>query len=111
MTTKAELRRLVLSHLTVIDPEDSPSPGQASKLDLYVDGVRATLLQRGLCWWDENDIPAEVSIPLMQYIASQCCSAFGKRGKGFELQAAPAWKAIAALKSSEERETSRTEYF
>lgn len=111
MTTKAELRRMILAHLTVIDPEDSPSATQASQLDLWVDGARATLLEKGLCWWDDDDIPAAVAIPLTRYVAAQCCSSFGQRGKGYEAQEAPARQEIAGLKSSDQREEQRAEYY
>lgn len=111
MATKADLRRLVLAHLTVIDPEDTPTAGQASQLDLWIDADRAWLLERGLCWWDEDDIPAAVSGPLARFVAAGCCAAFGKANKGYEAQRNPARKEIAALKSSEQRETVRQDYF
>jgi hypothetical protein len=103
MTTKAELRRLVLSHLRVIDPTQNVHADQQGLVDLYIDGVRAELLEDGLCWWDEDSIPAAVSIPLSRFVASQACGAFGKAGKGYEDQAISARKRIAKLKSSEER--------
>lgn len=109
--TKAQLRRMILTHLRVIDPEDSPSAGQASQLDLWLDSARAALLQRGICWWDEDDVPAEVCVPFTKYVAAQCCSAFGKAGKGFEASEIPAANEIAALKSSEQRPTTRADYF
>ena len=46
MTTQADLRRLVLCHLTVIDPSDDIEADQASLLDLYIDGARAELREK-----------------------------------------------------------------
>jgi hypothetical protein len=111
MTTKADFRAMVLTHLTVIDPEDTPSAEQAQRLDQWIDGARALLLERGLCWWDENDIPAAVTVPLTRYVAALSCAAFGQRGKGYEQFEVPARREIASLKPSEDRETTRVEYF
>lgn len=102
---------MILSHLRVIDPEDSPSAGQASQLDLWLDGDRAWLLEKGLCWWDEDDIPAEIAGALTRFVAAGCCGAFGKAGKGHETLRVPARREIAALKSSETREEQRAQYF
>lgn len=111
MATKADLRRMILGHLTVIDPSDDIEADQASLLDIFIDGETATLKERGLCWWSADAIPAEVSIPLMRAVAASACGAFGKRGKGFEGDLRPARIEIAALKSSEAREEQRAEYF
>ena len=111
MATKADLRRLVLTHLTVLDEIDAPSAEQAALLDLWIDGARAQLLERGLCWWDDDAIPAAVSLPLARYVAAECCAAFGRAGKGYEAQGPSARNQIAALKSSEAREEQRAEYF
>lgn len=110
MATKADLRRLVLTRLTVIDETENPSPEQASLLNLFVDGCRAELLQKGLCWWDDDVIPAEVALHLRNYVAAKCCGDFGKAGKGYEALGPAAIREIAALKSSEERETVPGDY-
>lgn len=110
MATQADLRRLVLAHLTVVDPTDDIEADQASLLDLFIDGATAELKEKGLCWWDADAIPAEVSLPLMRYVAALACGAFGKRGKGFENDLHPARASIAALKSSEAREVVRGQY-
>lgn len=110
MATQADLRRLVLTHLTVIDPTDSIEADQASALDLYIDGATGELKEKGLCWWDPDVIPSAVTLPLMRYVAALSCKAFGKGGKGYEADMSPARNAIAALKSSEERPTVRGEY-
>ncbi|HEY9219543.1 MAG TPA: hypothetical protein VIO94_15960 [Phenylobacterium sp.] len=111
MATKADLRRLVLGHLTVIDPTDDIAAEQATLLDLFIDGATAELKERGLCWWDADEIPSEVTLPLMRYVAALSCASFGKRGKGYEADKDPASRAIAALKSSEAREELRGHYY
>lgn len=112
MATKDDLRIMVLSHLRVIGEDVTTVPAeQARRADLWIDGARAMLLEKGLCWWDENAIPAAVQVPLARYVAALCCSAFGKAGKGYEAQEVPARMEIAALKSSEERPVQRGQYF
>lgn len=112
MATKAELRRMLLAHLKVISAVTTAPPAENANLaDLWIDGCRGELLELGVCWWDESDIPAAVTVPLVRYIASQCCAAFGKNGKGYEEQGAPARKRLQALKSSGQRETVRADYF
>lgn len=111
MTTKADLRRIILGHLTVIDPEGDVEPDQASMLDIFIDGGTAELKEKGLCWWDDDAIPASVTLPLMRYIAALSCKSFGKGGKGYEADKDQARKDIAALKSSEERPEQQAEYY
>lgn len=112
MATKATLRRLVLAHLRVIDATTTTAPAELSSLvDIFIDAARATLLEKGLCWWDEDDIPDAVLIPLRAYVAAISCSDFGKAGKGYEGKERPALKEIAALKSTAEREVVRVDYF
>lgn len=112
MTTKADLRRMVLLELKVIaHVTQAPSQTQADTCDLWIDGARAMLLEGGLCWWDANDIPASVTIPLSKYIAALSCGAFGKDGKGHEAKEFTARAQIAALKSSAETETVRATYY
>ena len=103
---------MVLAHLKVIAAVTSaPSAAQATLCDLWIDGARGLLLERGLCWWDENDIPASVTITLTEYIAAKACGAFGKNGKGYEEKEQSSWTMIASLKPSEQRETMRPDYF
>lgn len=111
MATKADLRRMLLAHLTVIDATGSIPAEMGSLADLWIDGARAQLLEKGLCWWDENDIPAAVTIPLTQYVGAKACRAFGRLGKGYEADEAPALQQLAGLKSSEERPTATGRYY
>ena len=112
MASKTDLRRMVLLELKVIaHVTQAPSQTQAQTCDLWIDAGRAMLLEAGLCWWDEDDIPQSVMIPVSKYIASQCCGAFGKDGKGHEAKEPLALVKLAELKPSAHRETTRADYF
>lgn len=110
MATKTDFRRMVLSHLTVIDATEDPDAEQVALLDPIIDGARGLLLQRGLCWWDDDPIPTEVSLPFRDYVCAMAATSFGRGGKGYEAAAVPARREIAALKSSEQREVVRGEF-
>lgn len=111
MATKSDLRRLTLSFMTVIDDTEDPSATQARTLDIYIASVRALLNEKGLCWWDDDDIPDAVLIPMRRFVAAVSCGDFGRAGKGFEAGEGTALLALASLKSSDQRETVRGEYF
>lgn len=111
MATKADLRRLVLTKLTIIDETELPSIEQASLLDIFIASCRAELREKGLVWWDEDAIPDEALLPLRDYVAAKCCGDFGRAGKGFEAGEAIGRAGLAAVKSSDQREEQRAEYF
>lgn len=102
---------MVLSHLTVIDATENPDPEQQRLADLWIDGARALLLEKTLCWWDADAIPDAVMVPLCRYIASLSPSSWGRAGKGYEAYEAVSLRDLAQLKSSAQRETVRGEYF
>lgn len=110
MATKADLRRMILTHLMVIDSTDNPDAEQSKLIDLWIDGARGQLLEKGLCWWDEDVIPTSVLVPLVRYVGSLSPQSFGRGGKGYESYEKPSLMQLAALKSSEQRETVRGEY-
>lgn len=110
MTTKADLRRMVLAHLTVIDATETPDAERAALANLWIDAGVGLLSEKGLVWWDEDDIPAAVLVPLVRYIASLSPSSFGRGGKGYEAYEGPSRVQIAALKSGETREVVPTDY-
>jgi hypothetical protein len=110
MATKADLRRMVLSHLAVIDATEDPDPEQASLVDLWIDGARGQLVEKGLCWWDEDAIPTAALVPLVRYVASLSPASFGRAGKGYEAYESLSLRQIAALKSDERREDVRGDY-
>lgn len=111
MTTKADLRVLMLAHLRVIRAGETPAAEIATLADFYIDGARGFLSEEGLCWWDADEIPTAVSVPLAHYCAGLAAVSFGKGGKGYEAQGGAAKIAIAGLKSGDDRETVRAEYF
>jgi hypothetical protein len=108
---KADFRKLVLTHLTVIDGTEDPSADDAATMDLFIDGVRAELLENGVCWWGEDAIPTAVSVPLMLVVAAQAACSFGKAGRGHEAQEDGGRKRLNRLRSTEERPTTQVEYF
>lgn len=110
--TKQQLRRMLLAHLKVLPLASTTAPNeQADMADIWIDACRAELLEKGLIWWDANDIPDAAAVPFMLYIASQSCAAFGKNGKGHEVRQTEALARLAALKSSEERPPVRAVYY
>lgn len=111
MATQADLRRLILTHLTIIDAEGDVEADQGSLLDLFINGASDELKEKGLLWWDADAIPGAVTIPLSRYVSALACKAFGKGNKGYEADKDQARKDIAALKSSEERPEQRAEYY
>jgi hypothetical protein len=111
MKTRADLLRMVLRLLTIIDPTENPDAEQTATADPYIDGARGLLLEKGLCWWDADAIPDAVILPLHRYVAAQACGAFGRAGKGFEAGEAAGLKELRSLKNGADRETVRTEYF
>lgn len=111
MATKVDLRRMVLSHLTVIDATEDPDAEQAQLADLWIDSARAMLLEKALCWWDADSIPTAVMVPLSRYIAALSPSSWGRAGKGYEAYEAISLRELAQLKSSAQREIVKGEYF
>ena len=110
--TRVEFTRMLLAHLTVIDAQtQAPAAELSSLAGLWIDGARAELSERGLCWWDEDSIPEAVSIPLTEYVAAKCCTAFGRGGKGYEQFEDRAAHRLAKLANSEERPVVRADYF
>jgi len=110
--TKQQLRRMLLAHLKVINAADESPPAELANLaDIWIDTSRAELQERGLVWWDANDIPDAAAMPFMLWVASQAAPAFGKNGKGHEARMMEGEVRLAALKSSAERPTVRATYF
>lgn len=104
MATQAEIIRMLLADLTVIDAVTvAPATELASLAELWIDAARAELSESGLCWWDADSVPASVSVQFVRYVSSQCCGAFGRANKGYEAREIPARRRLAAIKSTEER--------
>lgn len=101
---------MMLAHLGVIDPVENPEAEISSLADLWITAARGNLTELGLCWWDVDDVPAAALMPFVRYVSSLSPQSFGRGGKGFESYEEPSRRQIAALKSSEERETTVGEY-
>lgn len=108
---KADFRKMVLTHLTVIDGSEDPSAEDAATMDVWIDAVRGELLEEGRCWWGEDAIPAAVTGPLTLIVASRACDSFGKAGRGHEAKEEGGQKRLNRLRSTEERPTVQAEYF
>lgn len=108
---KADFRKLVLKHLTIIDSSEDPSAEDAQDMDIWIDGVRGELLERGRCWWGADDIPASVVPALTLIVAARSCRTFGKAGQGHEGGDGEGMRLLSSLGSTEERPTVAVEYF
>ena len=113
MATVADLRLRVLRRLGVLDHVRAPAAEEVEACDACISDVRAELLERGLCWWDAEDIPASVLPALTVYVAALAAGPFGKMGKGYDGERVEnkARQRIAALKSTTARETVRGLYY
>lgn len=104
--TRSEAIRQVLEDLTVIDGVTNPSAEDSVTVGRRLDQARAFLTTRGLCWWDEDSIPDDVSTAFCAIVAARAAAAFGKT-----FDASGALGEIASLKSGEERPPVRVQYF
>lgn len=104
--TRAEAIKQALQNLRVLDAISSPSAEDAVTAGERLDQVSAELEERGLVWWDADNIPLSASGPFCQLVAAACADAFGKT-----YDASGALGRIAALKSSAERPILKVTYF
>lgn len=104
--TRTDLIRQVLLNLKIIDPLSNPSAEDAADAGRALDQRTAWLKERGLVWWDADDVPDAVARPLAQIAAEDCSDWFGR-----PYVAPKAISQIAALKSSEDREPARATYY
>ena len=81
--TDATLRLLAAKELGIVSGNETLGAGDDAKLDEYFDGVRAWLIEEGLCYWATDAVPEAVKIPLAQIVAQQAAEHFG-RGQGAE---------------------------
>lgn len=104
--TRAEAIKQVLQNLLVLDSISNPAPEDAAVVGQRLDQERDRLIERGLCWWPEDEIPGAVSAAFCDLVAERCGPAFGRpftaiKGEG----------RIAAVKSSAVVEHMRAHYF
>lgn len=103
--TRQEAIRQALEELGIISPIDNPSAEDARVVGRRLDQERARLIERGLCWWDEDDIPASVADAFCCLVAS-CCQ--GVMGRAYTARRGET--DIAAVKSSDRIEPQQAEY-
>lgn len=104
--TRADAIKQALENLRVIDSVSEPSAEDAVTVGKRLDQVRAELSEGGLVWWTSDDIPASIALPFCELVAEAARDTFGK-----SYTASGARSRIAAVKSSEQREPQRAEYF
>ena len=109
--TKVELREDVGEELKVYSPDQEMSADVAARIDRSIRRVRATLIEKRLCWWPENAIPEAVAIPLTWIVAAHACTKFGKAGQGYEAGDARGRAELALLKTPANVETVNPDYF
>lgn len=104
--TRTEAIRQVLENLRVIDAQANPAAEDANVVGKRLDQARAFLIERGLCWWTADAIPDAVSSAFCAFVAERTGDVFNK-----PYSAPGAIKDIASVKSGEDREAVKTEYF
>lgn len=89
--TNAQLRTLVGRELEVL-PSNRASLNAAdgALVDEYISGVRAWLIEEGLCYWADGSIPEAAKLGFAYLVADECKGSFGKASynkgpKGLEL--------------------------
>lgn len=104
--TRLEAIRQVLENLRVIDAISDPSAEDTARVGRRLDQERSRLQEKGLVWWDADDIPASVSGAFCDLVSTRCQNIYAK-----QYDSAGAESMIAAAKSSERREPVRQDYF
>ena len=112
--TDATVRLLAAKELGLVSGNESLSAGDDAKLDEYFDGVRAWLIEEGLCYWATDTVPEAAKLPLAQILASQAAEHFG-RGQGAEAPYTLGAQGFAALERHCSKRSARepvpTDYF
>jgi hypothetical protein len=89
--TNTQLRTLIGRELEVLPSNRTAlNAADAAVVDEYIAGVRAWLIEEGLCYWADGTIPDAVKLPLAYIVAEEAKNVFGKatysKGpKGFAL--------------------------
>lgn len=104
--TRADAIKQALENLRIIDAISSPSAEDAVTVGRRLDQERSRLSERGLVWWDADDIPDSVSGAFCDLVAAASQNAFGK-----QYDAGNAEARIAAVKSSAKGDTIRALYY
>lgn len=104
--TRAEAIKQALQNLRVLDAISNPAAEDAASVGQRLDQERARLTEKGLCWWDAEDIPDSVAGAFCDLVAQRCQPLFGK---AYDATGAEAM--IAGAKSSARVDEQRAVYF
>lgn len=78
--TNAQLRTLVGRELEVLPAGRSAlNAADGALVDEYISGVRAWLIEEGLCYWADGAIPEAVKLPLAYIVAQHSAASFSKQ--------------------------------
>lgn len=77
--TSSDFARMVGAELGIRSPGEELEADELADIQSYSRFAHSMLrVSPKICYWDEEDIPDEVILPLVKYIASLCGKEFGK---------------------------------
>jgi len=113
-TTNVQLYVLVAEELQLISGNEALSADDSDKISRRASRTRSWLIEEGLCYWLDDDIPDAAALPLAQIVAGQCAEMYG-RGLGSSAPYPNAAAGYALLErhvsQRSAREPVKTEYF
>lgn len=77
-TSNTDLYQLVGEELGIIQAGETLSADVSDLISRRAARVRAWLIEEGLCFWVDDEIPDAASLPYAQVVAGQCAEAFGR---------------------------------
>lgn len=111
MKTTAQLRNRVAEDLGLKAADIDLADEDAVKIEARIASVTAFLREKGLIWWDDDQIPDAVEDGFAMMVAAMACKSFGKQNQGFEAGWEDGRAMIASIKPAETIETSVTVYY
>lgn len=109
--THAQLRDRVAEDLGIKGVDQELSDEQASKIEERITTTTAYFREKGLFWWDDDEIPDECFDGMVFVMRARCAAGVRKLGQGHEELEQPGLAMIAAVKPSAVIETLRTLYY
>ncbi len=78
--TKAQLRTLIGRELEILPSNRSSlNAADGALVDEHIDGVRAKLIEDGLCYWSADAIPEAAKLWFAFIVATSAAAAFNKQ--------------------------------
>ena len=78
--TKAQLRTLIGRELEILPSNRiSLNAADGALVDEYIDGVRAWLIEEGLCYWSADAIPEAAKLAVAYMVAGNAAASFNKQ--------------------------------